>query len=123
MICPSEFGAYRAEPPLLVDLRTPRATYDTFLRALARRQPDPLWRTVHPDLRFYMRRLYLREGEPIFFRRLSAEVMSEGRPARLGDPEEAGRGRLLCPLLRDGATVGVAGFQVYEGAWLLSLLA
>lgn len=123
MICPSEFGAARPEPPLTVDLRTPRATYDTFLRALARRHPETLWRTIHPDLRFYMRRLYLREGEALFFRRLAAEIATEGQPARLGAPEEAGPGRLLCPLLREGTAVGVAGFQVYEGAWLLSLLA
>lgn len=120
---PYAFGVVRPEGPIAVDLRTPRATYDTFLRSILRRRPEVLWRTVHPDLRFYLRRLFLREGDGLFFDRLASEVTVDGRPSRLGSPEEAGRGRLTCPVLQGEVPVGVAGFQVHEGTWLLSLLA
>lgn len=123
MPCPSALGADRFEGPTVVDLRTPRATYDTFLRSIMRRRPDMLWRSVHPDLRFYLRRLYLREGEHLFFQRMTSDVACGGRTPRLGSPQEAGPGRLTCPVLQDGIPVGVAGFQVHDGTWLLSLLA
>ena len=114
---------FHAEPPLHVDLRTPRSTYDSFLRAVLRRQPEALWRAVHPDLGFYLRKLYVGVGDCVFFDRLATEVAFEGRTARLGSPEIAGRGVLTCPLMQDGFSVGVAGFQVHEGGWVLSLLA
>lgn len=125
MLCPSDFGSAwrRAEASLLADLRTPRSAYDSFLRAVLRRQPDTLWRTVHPDLRFYLKRLYLREGAALFFERLLGEIAVEGRTPRLGEPEDAGPGRLTCALLHDGVPVGVAGFALYDGGWMVSLLA
>lgn len=119
----SRSGGSGGGPRIQPDLRTPRSTFQAVLRAVLHRQVEPLWRTVHPDLYFFLNRLYLREGAERFFKSLAEQLSTGDAPVRLGEPEQAGSGRLLCPLLDRETQVGVAGFQLHEGGWVLYLLA
>jgi hypothetical protein len=111
------------DQPVACDLRTPRSTYDTFRRALLRGQPEALWKCVHPNLRYLMRRLYLREGPEVFFRRLRSLLAGPRGSPLLGAARPEGTDTLVCPLLLAGQRVGTACFVFAEGGWLLASLA
>ena len=107
-----------AEAPV-VDLRTPRSTFDHFCRAVIRGDLLTLMVTVHADLRFLLQRQRYQLGERRFLMQLKDLVMGGGSRLLLGAPDASAPGEIACPLHRDGMTVGSARFVFSEGNWLI----
>lgn len=110
-----------AEAPV-VDLRTPRSTFDQFCRSVIRGDLLSLMITVHADLRFLLQRQRYQLGEFQFLQRLKDLITGGGDRLLLGAPDASAPGEIACPLHRNGLPVGSARFVFSEGNWLLYAL-
>ncbi len=111
---------FRSQP--LIDLRTPRSTFDTFCRAVLTEQPQCLWDTIHPDLRMMMQRRLQVEGHNRFFQRMKPIVSNSSGRLTLGDPQEVSATAVVCNLRRGSREVGKAWFAFHNRQWVLSQL-
>ena len=79
----------------IVDLRTPRTTWDTYCRAILTEQPTCLW-------------------EPI--------ISGPWGRLRLGEAQEVSHSAVVCELFRGTQEVGKAWFAFHNRQWVLSQL-
>lgn len=111
---------FRSQP--LIDLRTPRSTFDTFCRAILTEQPQCLWDTIHPDLRMMMQRRLQVEGASRFFQRMKPIVSNPSGRLTLGEPREVSSTAVVCSLFRGTHEVGKAWFAFHNRQWVVSQL-
>ena len=106
----------------IIDLRTPRSTFDTFCRAILTEQPLCLWEAIHPDLRGMMKRRLQVEGVDRFFQRMKPIITTAAGRLCLGEAREVSDTAVVCPLFRGSHEVGKAWFAFYNRQWVLSQL-
>ena len=104
------------------DLRTPRSTFDTFCRSVLTEQPNALWPTVHPELRYMMQKRIQLEGNEKFFGRMKQIIANPGGRLCLGEAQVVESGKMRCSVLRGSRQVATASFDFHERAWVLSSL-
>ena len=106
----------------IVDLRTPRSTWDTYCRAILTEQPTCLWETIHPNLRAMMQRRLQLEGSSRFFQRMRPIISGPWGRLRLGEAHEVSSSAVVCELFRGTQEVGKAWFAFHNRQWVLSQL-
>lgn len=118
----SECPAREQTIPVKIDRRTPRATFDTFTRAILKGQSDALWAVLDTPLRNRFKHQVRQDGEEPFLRKLENLITNPHGLLRLGEEQSAGD-QVFCPLMRAGHRIGTATFRFDNLGWSLAALA